>query len=198
MLIRRHSQRGVTLIELAIGLVVLAILLATALPSFSTWIQNSKIRTAAESIQNGLQLAKAEAVRRNTSVQFVLTSVLGGGTGSDWAISCVTPIADLDGDGVADCPGAGVVPTTIQTRTATEGSSNNVAVAAGQSTIGFNGNGRLTPLPAAAINIDITNPAGGACAMATGPMRCLRIIATTGGQVRMCDPALPGTDPRGC
>ena len=191
-----HAQRGVTLIEMIIGIVIVAVLLAAGMPNFFTWLQSTQIRNAAEAIQNGLQLARSEAVRRNTSVQFVLTSVAAAGTGSDWSISCVTPVADADGDGVAECPGAGVVPTSIQTRPAAEGSRNAV-VAAGQSTFVFSGVGRLTPVPAAAIDIDISNPTGGACATA-GPMRCMRVVVSTGGQVRMCDPALAATDPRGC
>lgn len=191
-----HAQWGMTLVELVIGIAILTLLLLLGVPSFATWIQNTQIRTAAEAIQNGLQLSRSEAVRRNTSVQFVLTSVLGGGVGSDWTVSCVTPINDVDGDGVADCPGTGVVPTEIQKRPAAEG-SRNAAVAAGQPTIVFNGIGRMTT-PAATTNIVITNPTGGACATAAGPMRCLSVVVSTGGQVRMCDPALASTDPRGC
>jgi type IV fimbrial biogenesis protein FimT len=193
----------VTLIELIIGIAIVAVLLAAGLPEFSSWLQTTQIRNAAEAIQNGLQLARMEAVRRNTAVQFDLTSVTGGGTGSDWTVSCVTPVADGDGDGIADCPGTGMVPTEIQKRPAAEGSRNAV-VAAAPSVIGFNGMGRAVVLtagawvpPAAAITIGITNPTGGACA-AAGPMRCLNVIVSAGGQVRMCDPALAAADPRGC
>jgi len=70
-------------------------------------------------------------------------------------------------------------------------------VAATQSVVVFNGLGRVTPVPAGNIDIDISNPSGGACA-AAGPMRCLRIRVSTGGQIRMCDPILASTDPQGC
>ena len=65
--------RGVTLIEMLIGLTVLGILLMLGMPSYTTWIQSTKIRAAAESLQAGLQLARAEAARRNTQVELVLT-----------------------------------------------------------------------------------------------------------------------------
>jgi len=190
-------QRGMTLIEMAIGLVIVGLLLVMALPGFGTWLQNSQIRNAAESLQNGLQLTRAEAVRRNTRVQFVLGSVLGGGVAADWSASCATPIADLDADGLADCPGDGVVPTEIQRFVAGEGAAN-VAVAADLATIVYGGTGRVVPVPAASVNINITNPVGGACASDGGPMRCLRVVVSTGGQIRMCDPALASSDPRGC
>jgi len=67
-------SRGVTLIELAVVLAVVAILFSQAAPAFSAWVHNTQVRTAAESIQNGMQLARAEAIRRNRSVMFWLTS----------------------------------------------------------------------------------------------------------------------------
>ena len=198
----QRAQRGVTLIELFIGIGIAGILLVLALPNFTAWIQNTQIRNAAEAIQNGLQLARTEAVRRNANVQFALTSVAAGGTASDWTVSCVTPVADTDGDGLAECPGAGVVPTEIQTRPSAEGSRNAV-VAAAQTTFVFSSMGRLTPVPGAAIDIAISNPAGGTCAAAggTGLMRCLSVVVSTGGQVRMCDHLFDGAvppNPRGC
>lgn len=183
VLTQSHNQQGVTLVELIVGIAILAILLAVGAPSLSSWIQNSQIRTAAEAMQNGLQLARAEAVRRNTSVQFVL------GTASSWTVGCVTAVADNDADGVEDCP------NNIQSRNSAEGSTNAV-VAATQSTLVFNGLGRI--IPASNVNIDITNPTGGTCIASAGAMRCLRIVVSTSGQVRMCDPAIASTDPRGC
>ena len=44
---------------------VLGIMLALGLPSFVETIQNMQVRTAAESILDGLQIARSEAVRRN-------------------------------------------------------------------------------------------------------------------------------------
>jgi type IV fimbrial biogenesis protein FimT len=82
-------------------------------------------------------------------------------------------------------------------RPSTEGSRNAV-VAATQSTFIFNGLGRLTT---AADTIAVSNPTGGACATIAapnGPMRCLNVVVTTGGQIRMCNPAKAGTDPQGC
>jgi type IV fimbrial biogenesis protein FimT len=204
-------QRGVTLIELSIGVAIMAILLALGIPSFGAWIQNAQIRTAAESVQNGLQLARAEAVRRNTAVQFALT-------GADWTVGCNTPAADC--------------PASIQTRSGAEGSASAVitpsevlpsGAAAGTSTftgaVIFNGLGRVdtnsTTNPASIAAGDnasflVTNSTGKCvacaagstwddCPTTAGPRRCLRVVVSTGGQIRMCDPALAGptatTDP---
>lgn len=196
------NQSGFTLVELLIGIVLMGILFAYGVPSFKDWIQNTQIRNGAEAIQNGLQLARATAVKRNTLVQLV-----GNNNGnSSWTISCATPIADLDGDGTADCPGTGTFPDNIQAYTSAEGAKNalvagvNVPIVAAQPTIVFNGLGRVTPVPAADISINITNNTGGNCVAAGGSMRCLRVVVSTGGQIRMCDPAvaLSAQTPQGC
>lgn len=198
MLTLRHSQQGTTLVELLIGLAIVALLFALGTPAFFSWLQNSQIRTSAEGIQNGLHLARGEAVRRNTSVRFQLTGALTAGcglstAGGNWVVSLDDPTGACN-----STPSDTVAPRIIQVRSAAEGSANAV-VAAGQASIIFNGLGRVTPVPAGNIDIDITNPTGGACATpGVDGMRCLRIRISTGGQIRMCNPILASTDPQGC
>jgi type IV fimbrial biogenesis protein FimT len=179
-----RKQRGVNLTELLIGIAIVAILLAVAAPNLSNWLQNSQIRNAAESIQNGLQQARIEAARRNVGVQFIL------GTGSSWTVGCVTTVADADADGVDECP------ATITSYTNGDG-SRNASIVASQSTIVFNGLGRVVPVPASDLTFQVSNPIGGNC-MPAGAMRCLRVVVTQGGQVRMCDPSRSSSDPRAC
>ena len=85
MLDYSKNQQGVTLIELLIAIAIVAILAGIAVPNFTTWLQNTQIRTATEAVKNGLQLARAEAIRRNEPVNFVLSSV----TGTNWTVSTV-------------------------------------------------------------------------------------------------------------
>ena len=196
MLSLGHPLRGTTLVELMVGLAIVALLFALGAPSFSNWIQNTQIRTSAETIQNGLQLARAEAVRRNAPVRFQMVSDVTAAcaastTGGSWVVSQDDPAGAC-----ASAASDTVAPRIIQVRSSAEGSTNAV-VAATQSVVVFNGLGRVTPVPAGNIDIDISNPSGGACA-AAGPMRCLRIRVSTGGQIRMCDPILASTDPQGC
>ena len=209
MLKKLHAQRGVTLIELMIGIAIVAILFALAAPSFATWIQNTHIRTAAEAMQNGLMLARAEAVRRNTNIRFQLTDTVDNScalstAGRNWVVSQDNP-AGACGNAIPDPSDTNPpAPRLIQVRSNGPG-SRNALVAADQSSIIFNGLGRVTPVPAGNININITNPIGGNCIptlpavpAATEKMTCLRVIVTPGGQVRMCNPRFVSPDPQGC
>lgn len=194
LIVARPRQHGVSLIELCIALAIFATLLTMAAPSFSTWIYNSKIRATAEAIHNGLQQARAEAVQLNTIVRFQLTTTLTDAcelstTDSNWVISLDDPSGAC---AAAPSPLLDTAPRIIQTRPAAEGSTNTV-VAAGQSVIAFNGLGRQVALGGAAlanVNIDVSN--------ATAGTRPLRVMVSSGGQTRMCDPALASTDPQGC
>ncbi|MBY0575327.1 MAG: GspH/FimT family pseudopilin [Gallionellaceae bacterium] len=171
----RFAQRGVTLIELMIAIIIVSILLAIALPNFNAWVQNAQIRTATESIQNGLQLARAEAVRRNEAVNFIL------GSGSGWTVSTVA------------VPG-----TPIQSRVSSEGSVNvTVTVTpAGATTATFNTLGRLANPAAAPTQIDLDVPVS---ILPANQSKELRINITSGGQIRSCDPNVTASDdPRKC
>lgn len=187
-------QSGITLIEVMIGLVILGILLAAGLPSFSQWIQSSQIRTSADALQNGLTLARTEAVRRNTNVRFQLVSTTTAAcalsdTGSSWVVSLDDPTGACD-SAASDT----VAPRIVQIRASGEGAPNAVINGGGVSTITFNGTGQAS----VAATLNVTNPTGGTCAAVGGQMRCLRVTVSTGGQVRMCDPARAADDPQGC
>jgi type IV fimbrial biogenesis protein FimT len=163
---------GFSLIELLVGVTIMVILTTIAVPSFQTWFANSQIRNAAESVANGLQRARAEAVARNTNVQFAL------GTGSAWVISVVS-------DG-----------TQVDQRSSSEGSQNvtRTVLPAGTTTITFNNLGSVLPL-----NADATAPLTQVDLAAVGGNQNLRVTIGVGGNARMCDPNLAaGSSPRAC
>lgn len=173
-------QSGFSLIELMIVLVIVGIGLLVGLPSYANWVANSRIRNAAESIQNGLQLARSEAVRRNARVSFVLAADSG------WTLGCVAA--------TAECPAA------IQSRAASEGSAGTTAVMSNSgtaNTVFFNSFGASVTAAGAAgparVDIDVDS-----ATLAAADSRNLRVSIFSGGSVRMCDPNLGGTDPRRC
>ena len=100
VLMRAHKQYGVSLIEIMIGLAILGISMAWAMPSYSVWMQNTQIRNMAESIVQGLQQARSEAIKRNRYVEFVLTTqsptsviedlpALGAIGGTNWVVRAI-------------------------------------------------------------------------------------------------------------
>jgi len=185
-----RRQRGVTLVEVAVVMTIAAVLYTQAVPMFTNWVGNSQTRTAAESVLNGLQMARAEAVRRNRMVQFVVTD----GASSSWLVGCANPVdggtADVDDPG--DCLGV------IQARAALEASAQPqlAMVPAAATTITFDSLGRVTGNvdgSPTATSIDVAHPG-----LAEGERRTLRLALGAAGDVRMCDPGIVHRDPRGC
>src|SRR4249920_86817 len=80
---------GFTLVELLMVLAVVGIMTAIALPAMRMHLANADIRGVAEEMRSGLELARTEAIRRNTSVQFQRN-------GTGWAV--VVPGANLGQD----------------------------------------------------------------------------------------------------
>jgi len=181
----RPAQRGATLIETVIALVVLGILIVMGAPSLSDWLQNAQIRTGAESLMSGLQTARSEAVRRNTNVQFTLTNpAAAGGTG--WSVTLVST-----GEVIQSAPDGEGARNAIVTPTPGDAYA-----------ITFTGLGR-PPSPPANLNADgstlLTQLDIDSTVLAAADSREMRILLSTGGQIRMCDPNVSDTtDPRAC
>ncbi len=162
---------GFSLVELMVSVVVLGILASIAVPSFQAWLRNTQIRNAAESITNGLQRARAEAVSRNTNTSFVI------GADSSWTISVVTPAL------------------TIDQRLASEGSKNvtRTVLPTGATTVTFSNVGLVVT------NADTSSSITQVDLVAAGGIQNLRVTIGAGGNARMCDPNITsGSSPRAC
>ena len=193
---KTRRERGMTLIELMIGLVIVSLLLMLGMPSMALWMKNSRIRTAAETLQNSLQAARAEAVRRNQVVRVQLVDTMGDdcnlstsgrywvtnlGAGNNAAASC--------GQEVGDSTDAKILQKgPISTAT-------TISVTASQTVYAFNGLGQQaattnpTINPPSALTVQFT-AAEGSCVKDGGDVRCLNVIVSPAGQVRMCDSAI--------
>jgi type IV fimbrial biogenesis protein FimT len=203
-------QTGFSLIELMVVVSVLAVLLGLALPSFSEWIRNNQVRSAAESLRDGLQLARSEAVKRNARVRFQLVSTLDAGcainaTGPYWIVNAGASVSPAGACNAA--PGTTTAPAVVQASPATASSARVTLAVRGASAVNavtaFDAAGRqvgtsnpITTAGSPAFFVDVSSAAG-AC-LPTGKVRCLRVTVSTAGQVRMCDPTVTGTDPARC
>ena len=206
MLRTRALRLGFTLIEIVIAIGVLGILIVLGAPSFGEWLQNQQTRAATEATLNGLQIARAEAVRRNAQVRFQFVSDLTAGCAlSTISLNWVVSIGDPTG--ACDKPIDVLAPATpgpvIQSRSAAE-VSPNAAVAVTPSggtppstTVTFNALGGVVSQnadgSAPIAKIDISNPK-----ITSAVARPLRVVVTAGGSIRMCDPAVASADPRAC
>ena len=183
-------SRGFTLIELMIGLTLLGLLIMLALPSFSTMLANQKVRAQAESIANGLQTARGEAVKRNVNVQFVSTddnatidalvnTLTPGAGGQNWVVRANTTVAG--------------VYEYVEGKNVSSGTAVTPPVAS----VTFNGLGQTNLTTTQ--TYQVTSPQSGLCVAAGGSLRCLNVTLSPGGQIRMCDPSVTAAgDTRKC
>jgi type IV fimbrial biogenesis protein FimT len=197
--VKSSSPRGFTLIELMTSLLVLSILFLLGLPTYRQWIINSRIRTASESIQNGLRLARGEAAQRSTYVRFQLTST----SGADWTVCLASATA-------TGCPAgssstlqsfvgangtAGVlVGASTQVTDLAAGAAKSHVVSGGMPAgITFTALGRPSDYGnTSVVRIDVTD--------ATPNSRRLVTTISAGGLVDMCDPQITfsANSPQGC
>ena len=193
-------DRGFSLIELLVAIAISVALMMLALPAGQLWIANTKVRTTADALQNGLRMAQAESLRRDRLIAFYLsnnspTGPIASGAlanGKYWGIQTVPLLASETAAFVQGGDLGGQVTGTV---------------ISGPAGACFNSLGFLASIDASATKI-----AGLDCTLAGGTSalqfnishpqadRPLRVVLKVGGQIRLCDPAktLSTTNPDGC
>lgn len=182
----RALINGFTILELMVALAIAILLLTLGMPSFTTFVRNSEIRSTAESISNGLRAARTEATRRNKPVSFTLA----GANDPGWAINEFNPTTLT------------LIQPPIGKYTKTEAGKNSKAVTtpANALAVTFNGLGRVvSPSLIATPNLQQIDVGP----LVAGEARTLRIYVDDARGIRMCDPdpaisALVPADARAC
>jgi type IV fimbrial biogenesis protein FimT len=165
--------RGFTLIETLIVMSILGLLLAAGLPTLADFMKNQRMRGVAEQVRDGMSLARLEAIRRNTAVNFVPNA-------TGWSV--VVPASGT------------TAAVTIATR-APLAQDTDITATPTSAQVAFNGSGRLTAGTTWGVAVTQT---GLTCLASGGTARCLNVNVVRGGDVRMCDPAQPSSKPEAC
>ena len=153
MFLHKRKQKGLMLIELIIGLIIIAILGIIITPSIEIYYQQYRLKGAAETLYDNINNARTTAIQKATTVTLTFT------TGSSWcygissgviACACASaPSASNCNLGVvssADYSGT-TLATTIGTSTtfnATRGAPNNTGTITFSTTSGGSQSVQLT------------------------------------------------------
>lgn len=93
------KHNGFTLLELMITIAIVGIVAAIAYPSMQEVLAAQRVRAASSALHEALIMARAEALKRNTAVNFATT-----GLGDGWSIQVKTDKTEL----LSQSPFAGV------------------------------------------------------------------------------------------
>lgn len=182
-----------SIIEVMVAIGIIALVIGLGAPTALVWIQNLQVRNAGEAILNGLQAARLEALRRNTTVAFELTDP----NSTAWHV-CVFDLVGLrctPGDIVTGDP-SGQANARVGVETEFSNFANPLDAGSNvPQLIAFDSFGRVSPQnPNNIARIDIRNPV-----LSATDERRLSVAITVAGQVRMCDPGLSkSVNPQGC
>jgi len=203
-----RSQRGFSLIELMVVVVLVGVLIALGVPGIANWAGDARLRSVAESFTNGLRLAQATAVARSHVTAFSITNAepaynaapASGGT--NWMV-LLDPLSSSE-----------TMDSSYLIQSSTEARRQNVTVSSNDTLVCFNSLGQQT------VNLTTTQPSslpantcatpGGSTGVDTAPTtftlsranssRRYKVLVYPGGRVRMCDAAktLSTSSPDGC
>ena len=70
----KKRELGFTMIEVMIVVAVFSVMAAIAIPGFSTWLPNYRLKSAARDLYSNMQLAKMGAVRNNGNWAIVFSA----------------------------------------------------------------------------------------------------------------------------
>lgn len=136
---RALPSRGFTLIELLVTLSVAAVLLGIAMPSFSSFVKNSRLATEADTMVAALNLARSEAVKSDVTVDVCASSdgatcAASGSWAQGWIVMCP-----------ANCPaGLGGSPAVLLVYPAVFNGNRADELNSGTTTVSFSSTGQST------------------------------------------------------
>ena len=97
----KPAHAGFTVIEVLIVLIIAAVLAAMTAPSFSNFINNTRMNSTLTQLTGDLNRARSEAIKRNSWVMVCVRNGTVCGTGTDWQNGWLV-CYDKDPDNVCD------------------------------------------------------------------------------------------------
>jgi type IV fimbrial biogenesis protein FimT len=128
---KMYTQRGFTIIELMITVLLLGVMLTIAVPSFSAIFKQNRLAAQTNTILSSLNYARGETINQNTNV--VLAPITAG---TNWSAGWTTSVN-------------GTVLRNFE-------GFENAALTSSQATISYRANGTILPPPLPATNITLT------------------------------------------
>src|SRR4030095_3814970 len=89
-----HRGRGMTLVELAIAITLVAILATIAMPNLTATLANQRLRAAGTDLMSALLIARSEAIKRNAQVEVAPRA--GRDWKSGWRVRTVDSAEQVD------------------------------------------------------------------------------------------------------
>lgn len=142
---------GFTIIELMVTLVVLAILVEIAIPSFNDLILGTRIKSAASDVYASLILARSEAIKRNASITI---SPVSGQWTNGWQVAAGASVLSTHGALLnlrVDCPSG-----TACTQTLTYGRNGRLSSGAITLTVDLISPPTPRRVPMRCVNVDLS------------------------------------------
>jgi len=141
----RNRSSGFTLIELMVVVVLIGIVAAYAVPSFTQLVERNRVSSTVNGMLGILNYARSEAVKAGQTIEVTPLA------GNDWDTGVVVWL-DADNDDVLD---AG---EELRRFTDIPNGLTVAGVADGPNAIGFRGNGFLTPEAPAEFQLSVASP----------------------------------------
>lgn len=136
-LIKSHAF---TLVEMLIAVVIAAIILALAIPAFTSFIQNNYSVSISNNLVSALKFARSEAIKRNAPVTICATLDSNfTNCGNSWNLGWII-FSDLNGDG-----SLAVGSDTILRIERLTGSNGSIVPSTGTSNVTYNNVGFPSP-----------------------------------------------------